>query len=105
MTARRIPSYRKHALVRARVTLNGKTHYLGPYGSPASKEAYKRLVQEWLAHGDRRLARCFGRSDVDVIDARKTVVRLPKSERDSIQSPGSPGDCGRSSDPVCSTHE
>ena len=50
-TTRRIPSYRRHASDQARGTLNGKTHYLGRYGSAASQEAYNRLIQEWLAAG------------------------------------------------------
>jgi hypothetical protein len=55
LRSERIPSYRKHkATGQARVTLNGKTHYLGKYGSASSRLAYARLVPEWLAH-DRRL--------------------------------------------------
>src|SRR4051812_16472268 len=46
--APRIPKYRKHSSGQARVTLNGKDRLLGPYGSAASKEAYNRLVAEWL---------------------------------------------------------
>jgi hypothetical protein len=48
----RIPTYRRHSSGQARVTLNGKDHLLGPYGSPETKEAYRRLIAEWLArHG------------------------------------------------------
>ncbi len=47
----RIPSYRKHSSGQARVTINGKDHLLGPYGSPASKEAYGRLIAEFAASG------------------------------------------------------
>ncbi len=36
---------------RAVVTLNGKDYYLGPHGSPASKTAYKRLIDEYTASG------------------------------------------------------
>ncbi len=35
----------------ARVTLDGKTFYLGKYGSRASKLRYDLLVQEWLRNG------------------------------------------------------
>src|SRR5208283_4891335 len=46
-----IPHYRLHkATGQAVVTLNGKDHYLGKHGSTASKEAYERLITEWLAH-------------------------------------------------------
>jgi hypothetical protein len=36
----RLPSYRKHSSGQARVTIGGRDHMLGPYGSPESKEAY-----------------------------------------------------------------
>jgi integrase len=32
------------------VTLNGQDHLLGPYGSAASKEAYERVIAEWLSN-------------------------------------------------------
>jgi len=59
----RIPAYRKHKPSgQAVVTLNGKDHYLGPHRTAASKEAYNRLVQEWLVRG-RRLPE----SNIDLI--------------------------------------
>src|SRR5262245_47715496 len=48
MKTPRVPSYRRHAFGQARVTLNGKDHLLGAYGSPKSQEAYRRLVAEWI---------------------------------------------------------
>jgi hypothetical protein len=54
MTTRRprVPGYRRHSSGQARVTLDAKDHLLGPYGSDESKEAYRRLIAEWLArHG------------------------------------------------------
>jgi integrase len=45
----RIPKYRRHSSGQARVTLNGRDHLLGPYGSAASRQAYERLIAEWLA--------------------------------------------------------
>jgi hypothetical protein len=46
------PSYVKHkASGQAVVYQNGRTTYLGKYGSAASKEAYKRLVAEWTVTG------------------------------------------------------
>ena len=45
----RSPKYRKHrASGQAVVTLNGKDHYLGKYDSPESKDAYQRLLAEWM---------------------------------------------------------
>lgn len=50
---RRIPSYRLHRPSgRAVVTLNGRDHYLGPHGTPESRQAYDRLIAQWLSvHG------------------------------------------------------
>jgi integrase len=46
----RTPSYRLHkARNCAVVTITGKDHYLGQYGSPESWEKYHRLIAEWLA--------------------------------------------------------
>jgi integrase len=49
----RIPKYRRHSSGQARVTLQGKDHLLGPYNSPDSKEAYRRLIAEWLENPSR----------------------------------------------------
>ena len=38
-------------VIRAVVTLAGKDHYLGKYGTKSSKLLYDRLVGEWLAAG------------------------------------------------------
>jgi integrase len=44
------PSYRLHkARNCAVVTIHGKDHYLGPFGSPESHEAYGRLITHWRA--------------------------------------------------------
>ncbi len=45
----RVPSYRRHSSGQARVTINGKDHLLGIFGSSASKEAYGRLIAEYNA--------------------------------------------------------
>ena len=36
----------------ARVLIDGKTHYLGGYGSPESREQYDDLIAEWLSRQD-----------------------------------------------------
>jgi integrase len=50
----RTPSYR---LFKPRglavVTIDGRDHYLGKYGSAQSKAEYDRLIAEWLANGRR----------------------------------------------------
>lgn len=48
----RPPRYSHHrASGRALVRLDGQVHYLGSYGTRASKEAYDRLIAEWYAGG------------------------------------------------------
>lgn len=48
----RVPSYRLHRPSgQAVVTLSGRDHYLGAYGSPESRDLYERLIAEWLAAG------------------------------------------------------
>jgi len=45
-----VPSYRLHKPSgQAVVRLDGKDHYLGLHGTPASQERYRRLVAEWLS--------------------------------------------------------
>src|SRR5262245_45433802 len=44
----RVPKYRRHSSGQARVTIKGSDHLLGPYGSASSKEAYRRIIAEWL---------------------------------------------------------
>jgi len=48
----RIPAYRLHKPSgQGVVTLDGKDHYLGKWGTDASKEAYHRFVGQWQANG------------------------------------------------------
>ncbi len=51
------PSYRRHkASGQAVVTLNGRDVYLGPHGTQTSRDAYDRVIGEWLANGRRAVA-------------------------------------------------
>ena len=46
----KVPSYCRHkASGRAVVRIDGRDHYLGEYGSPASHEEYERCIAEWRA--------------------------------------------------------
>jgi hypothetical protein len=36
---------------KAVVSLNGRNHYLGLFGTPEAKSAYDNLISEWLAAG------------------------------------------------------
>src|SRR5438045_3477222 len=43
-----VPRYCRHkASQQAVVRLDGIDHYLGPFGSPESHEAYERAIAEW----------------------------------------------------------
>jgi len=49
---RRIPKLCRHnASGLAVVRLDGRDHYLGPYGGAAAESSYHRLIAEWLAAG------------------------------------------------------
>ena len=61
------PKYRRHrASGQARVTLDGRDYYLGPFGTKASKNEYDRIVGEWLAGGRRLPASAGGAADLTV---------------------------------------
>ncbi len=51
----KVPKYRKKSRPgsqpQAVVTINGKDHYLGLYGSKASRVEYDLLINQWLACG------------------------------------------------------
>ena len=56
MRQSRIPRYSRHkATGQARVCIDGRDRYLGPYGSVESKERYRSLVDQWQL---RRQSRC-----------------------------------------------
>jgi hypothetical protein len=44
----KLPTYRKHSSGNARVTIRGRDHLLGPYGSRESKAKYRELIQQYL---------------------------------------------------------
>lgn len=49
----RIPALVHHkASGRARVRINGRDFYCGPWGSQEAEETYRRLLAEWLQSGD-----------------------------------------------------
>ena len=53
-TQKGIPSYCLHRPSgKAVVRLNGRDHYLGPHDTEESRQAYDRVIAEWLASGRR----------------------------------------------------
>jgi integrase len=63
----KLPSYRKHCSGQARVTIRGRDHLLGLYGSRESKAKYRELIQKYLEtkpelqvlKGDGSLGHCL----------------------------------------------
>ena len=52
----RPPTYRRHKVRNcAVVTIDGRNHYLRPFGSPESHEKYARLIAEWRLHAKHLL--------------------------------------------------
>jgi integrase len=68
MSARkpRVPGYRRHSSGQARVTLDGKDHLLGAFGSADSKEAYRRLIAEWAERRGRFAPKAEGPAPLSV---------------------------------------
>jgi len=95
----RPPSYRRHkARNSAVVTLDGRNHYLGPYGSPESHEKYARLLAEWRLHsghllpttGPRRIASNLSINELILAYFRHAQAYYvkggtPTSEQDNIR--------------------
>lgn len=66
---KKTPKYRLHAASgQARVTINGRTYYLGRHDSKSSHDRYDQLIAQWLASGR---SASFGRTDDDL-----TIVEL-----------------------------
>ncbi|MGN6724674.1 MAG: tyrosine-type recombinase/integrase [Tepidisphaeraceae bacterium] len=63
-----VPKYRHHkASGQAIVTLSGRDIYLGPYGTQLSRDAYDRVIGEWLAAG-RTVQRTVEDAPITVAD-------------------------------------
>jgi integrase len=70
-----LPKYRRHkASGQAIVTLAGRHHYLGPYGTKASRLEYDRLIAEWIANGRPTVADP-SRSDITVAELLAAYLR------------------------------
>jgi integrase len=72
----RIPRYRRHSSGQARVTLHGRDHLLGPYGSKESHKVYDRLIAEWLEN------RTHLRPDDEAISVNELILAYWNHARD-----------------------
>ena len=64
----RPPKYGRHKTGQARVVLNGRSVYLGQYGSAESWQEYERVIREWRAANGRRTEVPLDRSDLTVAE-------------------------------------
>lgn len=72
------PKYRRHkASGQAIVSIQGKDHYLGPYGTKGSKVEYDRLIGEWLAAG-RPAAVVAPPNEVTVMEVASAFLKHAK---------------------------
>lgn len=46
------PKFSRHSSGQARVRIDGRVHYLGPYGSREALERYSRLIDDWRQSAD-----------------------------------------------------
>jgi len=69
------PKYRLHkARGCAVVTIYGRNHYLGPYGSPESHEKYARLIAYWQANGQAH-AKCVSQPTNGNLSVSELILR------------------------------
>lgn len=72
-----VPKYRKHKQSgQAVVTLNGRDHLLGPFGTKVSRREYDRLVCEWLQRG--RMPLVAPDDGLTIVEAISRYVRHVK---------------------------
>lgn len=69
---RRWPRMTMHSSGQARVRLNGKAHYLGPWKSPEAHERYAALLKQWEANGREPI----GPRPITAVEAMLTVRDL-----------------------------
>lgn len=87
-----LPKYRQHrASGQAVVTLDGKDHYLEPYGSKASYREYDRLVGEWVQNGRRlpsHAGHCITVTELIAAYWRFAKAFYVKDDRPTGEQPG-----------------
>jgi integrase len=90
--SRKTPTLRLHKPSgRAVVTLDGRDHYLGDYGSTAAQDAYDRLVGAWMQRGRTLSSRERGGEPVTVAEVIAAFwsqhVPTMRSERKYVLAP------------------
>ena len=77
-----IPKYSRHSSGRARVTINGRTYYLGKFGSADSRQKYESLPREWLASG-RSSSFGVNQENATVAELMVAYLKYLKRKRDT----------------------
>src|SRR3954466_14321091 len=76
-----IPAYRLHNPAGLGVVrLDGRDHYLGKHGTPASREAYRRTVAEWISAGTAAPPPEAARAGLDLTVGELIVAFWPHAE-------------------------
>ncbi len=76
----RVPTYRRHkASGQAVVVIEGKSHYLGVWDSPESRDNYARLISEWAARGRQDAPAKSGTSGIKVGEVMVRYCRFAES--------------------------
>jgi integrase len=77
----KVPSYRHHeASGQARVTIGGRTHYLGKYGSEESKAEYRRVIRDHLSIDLSSSTAKAGKGPPDITIAELTLAYIRHAE-------------------------
>src|SRR6516165_960721 len=86
---KKLPSLRHHRpSSRAVVTLGGRDHYLGAWGSSEAQAAYDALIAEWLASGRGRPKTDGGQTATDPTIVEVLVTYLDHAEKHYSAEPG-----------------
>ncbi len=69
------------------VTIDGKDHYLGPYGSAESHEKYARLIAEWRANANHLCrVRATGPADSGLLINEMILAYFRHTQNDYVNA-------------------
>ena len=85
--AKKEPAYLKHqGSGQARVRIDGRDVYLGPYGSPESKKKYRELLQKWRSGATVSKRVTLGKLCLDYLDHAKGYYRKNGVETSEVSA-------------------
>jgi hypothetical protein len=78
------PNYRLYKRTgQAVVTLGGRDHYLGPHGTPASRQKYAGLIWAWERRQESTQISTVPLTEVKLLDQVAASCRVPAVASDS----------------------